>query len=152
SLSNGFDHFLGRIGHRLAAENRKTRVPQDSLPNFDVVAFQTDYQRQGQPGLLGRGHNPRGDDVALHNSAEDIHQDSTHIGVAQYNLKSGGDLFFAGAATDVEEVGRSATEVLDDIHGRHGQARAVHQASNVPVQLDVIEAVLGGFDFQWGFF
>jgi sorbitol-specific phosphotransferase system component IIA len=31
-------------------------------------------------------------------------------------LKAGDDLLLGGAAADIEEVGRAAAEVLDDVH------------------------------------
>ena len=42
--------------------------------------------------------------------------------------------------------------VLDDVHGAHGQARAIHHATDGAVELDEIEIEFGGFDFFWGFF
>ena len=42
--------------------------------------------------------------------------------------------------------------MLDDIHRRHREARAIYEASDFAVELDVIEAVFTRLDFQWGFF
>ena len=41
----------------------------------------------------------------------------------------------------IQEVGGLAHVQLDDVHS---EARAVHEASDVTVQLDIVEAVLGG--------
>ena len=68
--------------------------------------------------------------------------------VAQNDLEGGRDLFLAGAAADVEKVGGAAAEVLDDVHGGHGQARAIDEAGDAAVELDVIEIELAGLDFQ----
>ena len=57
-------------------------------------------------------------------------------------------LLSIGAATHVKKVCRHATSVFDDVHGRHRQPRAVDHAANVPVELDVIEVVFRGFDFE----
>ena len=35
---------------------------------------------------------------------------------------------------------------LDDVHGGHGQAGAVHHAPDVAVQGDVVQVVVGGLD------
>src|SRR5580693_5091059 len=59
-----------------------------------------------------------------------------------------GDLFGVGSPAYVEEVCRQSASVLDDIHGGHGQSRAIHHAADVPVELDVIQTVLGGLDFE----
>src|SRR5260370_8837201 len=62
------------------------------------------------------------------------------------------NLLAVGAPAHVQEVGRRAAGILDNVHRRHGQPGAVHQAGDVPVQLDVVQAVLGGLDFQRVFF
>jgi hypothetical protein len=41
------------------------------------------------------------------------------------------DLVLGGAAADVEEVGRVAAEVLDDVHRAHREPGAVDQARDV---------------------
>ena len=46
----------------------------------------------------------------------------------------------------------TAAGVLDDVHGGHGEARAVHHAGDGAVQLDVVQAELRGFHFQRVFF
>ena len=46
-------------------------------------------------------------------------------------------LVLVGAAADVEEVGRLAAVVLDQVHRAHGQPRAVDQAGDVAVEADV---------------
>ena len=38
--------------------------------------------------------------------------------------------------------------MLDDVHGRHGEAGAVDHAADGAVELDVVEAELGGFHFE----
>jgi hypothetical protein len=52
-----------------------------------------------------------------------------------------------GAAADIEEVGRIAAVVFDDVHGGHGEAGAVDEAGDVAVEADVVEFVLGGGHF-----
>ena len=58
------------------------------------------------------------------------------------------DLLRRGAAAHVEEVGGLAARELDDVHGGHGQARAVDHAADAAVELDVVEAVLRGLDVE----
>src|SRR6266566_2768352 len=56
------------------------------------------------------------------------------------------------APPDVKKVGRRAAGVFDDVHSGHGEARAVYHAGYAAVELDVVEAVLGGLDFEGVFF
>ena len=53
-----------------------------------------------------------------------------------------------GATTDVQKISRHAARVLNDVHGRHRQAGAVHHAADISVELDVIQAVFRGLDFE----
>src|SRR5262249_47748130 len=99
--------------------------------------------------FLEGGDDGGGDDVAFHDAAEDVNQHRLDIRVAQQNSQGFGDLFFVGAAADVEEVGRLAAVVFDDVHGAHGQAGAVDQAADVAGEADeaqtgLASAQLGG--------
>ena len=58
------------------------------------------------------------------------------------------DLFGVGAAAHIQKIRGTAAGVLDDVHGGHRQARAVHHAGHVAVQLDVVQAEPRGFHFQ----
>ena len=73
------------------------------------------------------------------------------FGSLEDDLERRRDLLPARPAADVEKIGRAAAVMLDDVHRRHGQARAVDQAGDVAVQLDVIQVELAGLDFQRGF-
>ena len=86
--------------------------------------------------------------VAAQDAAEDIDQHRLHGFVRQQDAESVLDLLRVGAAADVQEIRRTSARVLNDVHGAHRQTRAVHHAGDVAVQLDVVQAELGGFDFQ----
>ena len=58
--------------------------------------------------------------------------------------RGGPRLLLGGVAADVQEVGGRAAVQLDDVHGRHGQARAVDHAADAAVQADVVQVVLPG--------
>ena len=47
------------------------------------------------------------------------------------------------------EVGRIATRQFDHVHGRHGQAGAVHRTTDVTVELHIVEAVLVPLPLRW---
>ena len=50
-------------------------------------------------------------------------------------------------ATDIQEIGRTTSIQLQNVHGGHGQTRAIDQTSDIPVELDEIETVLRRFHF-----
>ena len=66
--------------------------------------------------------------------------------VLKDDLKSGRDLFLAGATPDIEKISRLAAKMLDDVHRRHRQASAIDQAGDIALELDVIKAVFAGLN------
>src|SRR6266481_529008 len=48
------------------------------------------------------------------------------------------------AAAHIQKICRRAARVLDDVHGGHGQAGAIDHAGHAAIELDVVQAVLGG--------
>ena len=98
--------------------------------------------------LLGRRDDAAGDHVAAHDAAEDVDQDALHAGVGEQDPEGRGHPLLGGAAAHVQEVGRLAAVVLDDVHGGHGQAGAVDHAADVAVELDVVEVELGGLHLE----
>ena len=61
-------------------------------------------------------------------------------GRAEQDAEALEHLVLVGAAADVEEVGRLAAVVLDQVHRAHGQPGAVDQAGDVAVEADVAQA------------
>ena len=106
-LSDGLDHFLRRIRHRVAGDERQAGVSQSFLAGHDVVAFEADDEREFQSGFPHRGDDAGGDDVAIHDAAENVHQNAFHVRIAQNDFESRRDLFLARAAADVEKVRRA---------------------------------------------
>ncbi|MFM1945227.1 MAG: hypothetical protein RI897_4209 [Verrucomicrobiota bacterium] len=102
-------------------------------------------------GFAGGGDDAAGDDVAIHDTAEDIDEDGLDVGVLEDDAECGGDLFSGGAAADIEEVGGLAAVVTDDIHGSHGESGAIDEAGDIAVELDIIQFMLAGLGFKGGF-
>ena len=72
--------------------------------------------------------------------------------VGEQDLKGVLDLLLGCAAAHIQEIGGAAAGVLNDVHGGHGQARAVDHAGDGAVELDVVERVFAGLDFKRVFF
>ena len=117
------------------------------LPRSTLLPSSRTTSGMAMCDLARGGDDAVGDHVAVHDAAEDVDQDALHLRVAEDDLEGRGDLLLGGAAADVEEVRGLAAVELDDVHGGHGEAGAVHQAGDVAVELDVVEPVLGGRDF-----
>src|SRR6266852_513567 len=95
--------------------------------------------------------NPGGDDVALHDAAKNIHENPFNVAIAKDDFKGGSDLFPGCTAAYIEEIGRTPAIVLDDVHGGHGKARAVDQAGDAPIELDIVKVKFARLDFQGRF-
>jgi len=75
-----------------------------------VVAFQSHDQREFKPGLFHCGDDPCGDDVAIHDAAENIHENPMNVRVLKDDLESGSDLVVTGASPDIQEMRDLAEE------------------------------------------
>src|SRR5205085_5792689 len=93
-----------------------------------------------------------GQRVATQDSAEYVDEDRLDVRIREQNSECVLDLLCICAAADVEEVRRAASRVLDDVHGRHGQAGSVDHASHGALELDVIQAELRCFHLERIFF
>ena len=111
------------------------------IPCSTFVPFEADDERDLEVDLVVGGQQGGGDDVALHDAAEDVDEDRLDLVRGQENSEGFEDLILVRTAADVEEVGRLSAVVLDHVHGRHGQASAVDEAGDVAVELDVGEAI-----------
>src|SRR5581483_3784185 len=81
-------------------------------------------------------------------AAKDVDEHGAYVLVAEQDAERVFYLLGVGAAAHVEEVGGASAGVLDDVHGGHRQAGAVYHAAHVAVELDVVQAVLGGLDLE----
>ena len=88
--------------------------------------------------------NSIGDGSTVDNSTKHIDKDRLDLVVLGDDTECFLDLMFLNTASNIQEVCGFSPVQLDDVHGGHGEAGAVDQAANVAVQLNVVEAVLGG--------
>src|SRR6185436_19836640 len=88
------------------------------------------------------------DDIAAENSTKDVDQHCLHGFVRKQDAKRVADLFDIGSSAGIQKIRRTAARELHDIHGRHRESSAVHQAGDVAVELDVGQAETRGFHFQ----
>ncbi len=93
------------------------------LPSLDVRPLEPDDQRDAEIELVVGRQQGRGDRVALHDAAEDVDQHRLDPRLAEQDAEPLEHLVLVGAAADVEEVGRLAAVVLDQVHRAHRQAR-----------------------------
>lgn len=79
------------------------------------------------------------DNIALHDSAENVDKNSLDPRVRGQNLERGSDLLCVGAATDIKEVGGHASLQLNYVHRRHCQTSTVHEAADVAFQTNIVQ-------------
>ena len=85
-----------------------------------------------------------GDLFAPGDAAEDVDEDRLHARVVVDDLEGAGHDVGVGAAADVEEVGRLATDLVDDVERAHGQPGAVGDDADGALEADVLQALLVG--------
>ena len=88
--------------------------------------------------------NSISDGSTVDNSTKHIDKDRLDLVILGDDTECLLDLMFLNTASNIEEVGGFSSVQLDDVHGGHGEAGTIDQTPDVPVQLDVVEAVLGG--------
>ena len=111
-----------------------------------TLSFEANDERDVESHLLDGCNHSFGDDIAFHNAAENVDQNALHVGVGEDDLERGFDLVLVGAAADIEEVRGFGAKQLDDVHGRHGKARAIDQTADFTIEGDIGKIVFRRFD------
>src|SRR5512146_2366433 len=71
--------LLSGVRHCVTADDGQAGAGERGLTRFHVVALQPDDQRQLESGLFHGGDDAGGDDVAVHDAAEDIDENALHV-------------------------------------------------------------------------
>src|SRR6187402_3868860 len=148
-LVGAFVHGFGE------GDERVVRVAEDRAPLLDLVAVEPHDERlgRGRAQLGERTHDALGDGVARRDAAEHVDEHALDLRVAEDDVQASGHDLGRGATADVEEVRRLDAAVVlarvgDDVEGRHHQACAVADDSDLAVELDVVEVVLLGLGLE----
>ncbi len=144
---NGGDDFSGGVVDVSGGDEREAGFREELASGFDVGAFEANDERDGKVDGFDGVDDALGDDVALHNAAEDIYENRFHAFVGDEDFEGIGDLLLGGAAANVEEVCGFAPVEFDDVHRGHREAGAVDEAGDVSIEANVAEVGLRGFDF-----
>src|SRR5262249_35887213 len=104
--SDRLDDLLRGIIKIVGGDHVESRFRDDALAEIDVGAFEPYHHRSLHPDFLYGRHDTFGDDVAAHDAAEDIDQNSFHVRIGSDDLEGRGHLLLGGAAAHVEEVRR----------------------------------------------
>lgn len=111
-----------------------------------VGTLQTSNDRGLEVHALNNLDETLGNSVAADDATEDVDEDSSDLGVRGDEVEGLADSLRCGTATNIEEVGGRTTVQLDDVHGGHGKTGTVDKAANITIELDEVEANLGGLD------
>src|SRR4051812_9668610 len=72
------DDLLRAVEHVLGGLDRKPAVSEDLFAELHVGALEAHDERHLETEILRRRDDAFGDDVALHDPAEDVHEDALH--------------------------------------------------------------------------
>src|SRR5262249_31026086 len=137
----GGDDLRGSMVEVVGRDDVEAGFDNDILADLDIGAFEPHDQWHLEPDLLDGGDHPRGDDVAAHDTAEDVDQDAGHLRDRGDDLERRAHALLGYTDADVDEIRGPTAVELDDAHGGHREARAVDQAADRAVERDVIEVV-----------
>ena len=93
-------------------------------------------------------HDSPGGYIATQDSAEDVHQHPSHLGVGKDDAHGAGHLFVVGPAAHVKEIGWSRSGGGGGVQRGHGQTGAVYQTSHVAVQVHISNVQIGRLSLQ----
>ena len=144
---HGLHDLLRGIVEIIRRSDIEIGLGDDLLALLDIGAFEPHHQRHSQADFFHCRDHAFGDDVALHDAAEDIDQNPLHVRIAGDDLERRRHALLGRRAADIEEVRRRPPIELDDVHGGHREAGAVDHAADLAVERDVIELVFRRFDF-----
>ena len=111
-------------------------------PSSELVPSRRTTSGRPRSSWLRGGDDPLGDLVAAGDATEDVEEDRGHLRVGLDHFQRVDDRLGFGAAAGVEEVGRGAARLGDDVERRHAETGAVGEDADVAVELDVGEALL----------
>lgn len=114
------------------------------MGSLHVGALETGNDGNLEVKRLDRVDKTVGDGVAADDTTKDVDEDGGNLGVAGDELEGLPNGRGGSTTTDVKEVGGLAAVQLDDVHGSHGKTGTVDEAANVTIELDEVEAGLGG--------
>src|SRR5207248_313742 len=140
-----FDGGAGGVEHRgLGHEPVRLEVLQDLATLFGVGAVQADDDGWPDVDRVESLHDAVRYFLAPGDPAEDVDEDGLHLLVGVDDLEGVGHHLGVGATADVEEIGRRAADLVDDIARAHRQAGAVGDDADGAVETDVLQALLLG--------
>ena len=100
-----FDGLLRGVVEVVRRGDVEIGLGDDLLAERDIGALKPHHERHAKPHFLHRGDDAFGDDIAFHDAAENVDQDTLHVRIGRDDLERGRDLLLRRAAADVKEVG-----------------------------------------------
>ncbi len=121
---------------------------QQAAPLDVVGAVEAHDERHRRFDLAEGRDQPFGDEVAARDSGEDVDEHGLDRVVGEDQVDGLLDRLGVGAAAGVEEVGRGAAGLGDDVERRHHETGAVAEDADVAVELDELHALFLGAAFE----
>jgi len=97
-----FHSFLRGIVEVSGGDDGQARLLQQLHAQLHVGALQAHHQWHLEAHVLGGGDDTLSDHIALHDTSEDVHQQSLHVGVGLQQLKGFLHLLGVGTATYIK--------------------------------------------------
>mmetsp|Transcript_36502 Transcript_36502/g.27065 ORF Transcript_36502/g.27065 Transcript_36502/m.27065 type:complete len:254 (-) Transcript_36502:528-1289(-) len=140
--------FICRIFQIICYNQTITRGFDQFLGFFYICTLQTNNNWFLHANLLCSTNDTHRNNIATHDTTENIHQNCFHLLISIQQLKSLLHLCFTGSTSDIQEIGWFPSFQLDDIHCCHGKTCTINHATNVSTQTNVVQVRFGRFYFS----
>src|SRR5882724_9634961 len=84
-----FNDLLRSVRHGIARDDCQSAGCERLFACGDVIALEANDERKFQTDLFHGFNDTGSDDVAVHDSAKNVNEDTVHVGVTENDLKSG---------------------------------------------------------------
>lgn len=95
------------------------------MRRLHIRPLQPSNNRSTKIHALDNGNKPLGNGVAAYDTTEDVDEDGGDFRVACDEIEGLLDCLRGSSATNIKEVGRSASIEFDYVHGRHSKTSAI---------------------------
>jgi len=118
-------------------------------PRSSLLPFHPHHHRHHHPEVAHRGDDAFGEDVAAEDAAEDVDEHRLHVAVGEQDAEGVLDLVGARApATSRKLAGAPPASLMMSMVAMARPAPLTMQPTVSPLELDVVQAVLGGLDLE----
>ena len=95
------------------------------MRHLHIRPLQPSNNRSPKIHAFDNSNKALGNGVASYDTTENVDEDGSDFGIAGDEIERLLDCLRGGSATNIKEIGRSASVEFNDVHGRHCKTGAI---------------------------